>query len=53
MKNAKVNQLITEIKKGNHTVKNIAQAIKEPQSFFRKELERLATEGISTRLDST
>ncbi|MCW4018961.1 MAG: hypothetical protein NWF00_09840 [Candidatus Bathyarchaeota archaeon] len=38
--------LLEEIKKGQNTIKGIAQAIKEPQGFVRKELERLATEGI-------
>ena len=38
--------LIEEIKKENNTIKSIAQAIKEPQSFVRKELKRLAEEDL-------
>jgi len=38
--------LLEEIKEGHITIKGIAQAIKEPQGFVRKELERLANEGI-------
>ncbi len=38
--------LIGEIEKGNNTVQSITQSIKEPQSFIRKELERLVDEGI-------
>lgn len=38
--------LIGEIEKENNTVKSIAQSIKEPHSFIRKELERLVYEGI-------
>jgi hypothetical protein len=34
--------LTNQIKKGNHTVKSIAQEIKEPQNFIREELKRLA-----------
>ncbi len=38
--------LVQEIKKGNNTIKSIAQAIKEPQNFVRKELKRLAEEDL-------
>ena len=40
--------LTNEIKKGNNTIKNITQKIKEPQSFVRKELIRLANKGLIT-----
>jgi predicted transcriptional regulator len=40
--------LIKEIEKGNNTVKNIAQKIKEPQSFIRTELKRLVNKGQIT-----
>jgi hypothetical protein len=39
--------LVGEIKKGNNTIKSIAQAIKEPQSFVRKQLQRLVEEDIA------
>ena len=38
--------LLGEIKKRNNTIKSIAQAIKEPHSFVRKELERLVDEDL-------
>jgi hypothetical protein len=44
--------LINEIKKGNNTIKSIAQAIKEPQNFVRKELDRLVNEDI-IKVDKT
>ena len=44
--------LIGEIEKGNNTVQSITQSIKEPQSFIRKELERLVDEGI-IKVDKT
>ena len=37
--------LLKQIQKGNHTVKSIAQEIKEPQSFVREELKRLVNQG--------
>ena len=40
--------LIRQIQKGNHTVQSIAQEIKEPQSFIREELKRLADKGLIT-----
>lgn len=40
--------LLREIEKGNHTIKSIAQEIKEPQSFVRAELKRLASKGLIT-----
>jgi hypothetical protein len=40
--------LTNEIKKGNNTIKNISQKIKEPQNFVRIELKRLAMKGIVT-----
>jgi hypothetical protein len=40
--------LLREIEKGNHTSKSIAQEIKEPQSFVRRELKRLANKGLIT-----
>jgi hypothetical protein len=40
--------LLREIEKGNSTVKSIAQKIKEPQSFVRTELNRLANKGLIT-----
>lgn len=44
--------LINEIKKGNNTIKSIAQEIKEPQNFVRKELYRLVNEDI-IKVDKT
>jgi hypothetical protein len=38
--------LLGQIRKGSHTVAGIANEIKEPQSFVRKELNRLAGEGM-------
>jgi hypothetical protein len=38
--------LLRQIEKGNNTVKSIAQSIKEPHSFIRKEIERLVYAGI-------
>jgi len=38
--------LIREIEKGNGTIKSIAQKIKEPQSFIRTELKRLANKRL-------
>ncbi|MEM2129679.1 MAG: hypothetical protein QXZ70_03670, partial [Candidatus Bathyarchaeia archaeon] len=38
--------LLGEIEKGNNTVKTIAQKIKEPPSFVRTELKRLANNGL-------
>lgn len=40
--------LIKQIQKGNHTVRSIAQEIKEPQSFIRAEFNRLADKGLIT-----
>ena len=40
--------LLKEIEKGNNTVKSITQKIKEPQSFVRTELKRLANKGLIT-----
>ena len=40
--------LIRQIQKGNHTVKSIAQEIKEPQNFIREELKRLVNKGLIT-----
>ena len=40
--------LTKEIEKGNNTVKSITQKIREPQSFVRTELERLAKKGLIT-----
>jgi len=40
--------LTKEIEKGNNTVKSITQKIKEPQSFVRTELKRLAKKGLIT-----
>jgi hypothetical protein len=40
--------LIREIEGGNNTVKGIAHKIKEPQSFVRAELNRLANKGVIT-----
>src|SRR3972149_4334677 len=40
--------LLSQIQKGNHTVKSIAQEIKEPQTFIREELKRLADKGLIT-----
>jgi hypothetical protein len=40
--------LIKQIQKGNHTVRSIAQEIKEPQIFIREELKRLADKGLIT-----
>jgi hypothetical protein len=40
--------LLKQIQKGNHTVKSIAQEIKEPQTFIRGELKQLAEKGIIT-----
>jgi len=44
--------LIRQIQKGNHTVQSIAKEIKEPQSFIREELKRLATKEL-IRIDRT
>jgi len=38
--------LLRQIQKGNHTVKSIAQEIKEPQNFTREELKRLVSKGL-------
>ncbi len=38
--------LLSQIEKGNHTVKSIAQEIKEPQKFIREELNQLAKKGL-------
>lgn len=38
--------LLGQIQKGNHTVQSIAKEIKEPQSFIRGELKRLADRGL-------
>jgi predicted transcriptional regulator len=38
--------LLGQIQKGNYTVKSIAQEIKEPQSFIREDLKRLADKGL-------
>ncbi len=38
--------LLGQIQKGNHTVKIIAQEIKEPQNFIREELKGLADRGL-------
>jgi hypothetical protein len=40
--------LLRELEKGNGTVKGITQKIKEPQSFVRTELNRLANKGLIT-----
>ena len=40
--------LTKEIEKGNNTVKSITQKIKEPQSFVRTELKRLANKRLIT-----
>jgi hypothetical protein len=40
--------LMKQIEKGNHTVRSIAQEMKEPQSFIREELKRLAEKGLIT-----
>jgi len=40
--------LLREIERENNTVKSIAQKIKEPQSFIRTELKRLANKGLIT-----
>ncbi len=40
--------LIRQIQKGNHTVKSIAEEIKEPQNFIREELKRLVNRGLIT-----
>ena len=40
--------LTKEIEKGNNTFKSITQKIKEPQSFVRTELKRLAKKGLIT-----
>jgi hypothetical protein len=40
--------LTKEIEKGNNTVKSITQKIREPQSFVRTELKRLAKKGLIT-----
>jgi hypothetical protein len=44
--------LLREIGKGNNTVKTIAQTIKEPPSFVRAELKKLANKGLIT-IDKT
>lgn len=44
--------LLREIEKGNNTVKTIAQTIKEPPSFVRAELKKLANKGLIT-IDKT
>jgi hypothetical protein len=40
--------MLKQIEKGNNTSKRIAQEIKEPQSFVRTELNRLANKGLIT-----
>ena len=40
--------LTKEIEKGNNTLKSITHKIKEPQSFVRTELKRLAKKGLIT-----
>ena len=40
--------LLRQIEKGNVTVQSIAQEIKEPPTFIRKELQRLANKGLLT-----
>ena len=44
--------LIRQIQKGNNTVQSIAKEIKEPESFIREELKRLADRGF-IRIDRT
>lgn len=40
--------LLGQIQKGNHTVKIIAQEIREPQNFIREELKQLIDKGLIT-----
>jgi hypothetical protein len=44
--------LLREIERGNNTAKTIAQKIKEPPSFVRAELKKLANKGLIT-IDKT